>query len=351
MANPNWGKTSLVLCFSLWIALANQGAVAAADPIEEFYAGKRITFIVGTSAGAPYDVWTRLLGRHLGKHIPGHPTFVPQNMPGGGSITAANHLYGQAARDGTTLAMISRSIALQDLLKNPAVKYKAAEFDWIGSTDIINRACAIYIGANVKPGTDPYKQQLLFGGSGAGSSITTTPTLAQKLLGLNIKVVDGYPGPPEILLAMERGEVDGICSAFTGIDSSRPGWIAEGRLKVLFNMEEKPITGVPAVTAPSIHSFAKTEEQHQILSFYNSSALLGWPVMSTPGVPKDRLDALRRAFDATMKDPEFLDEAKKLGLSINPTNGEELATIAQKIMSTPRSIIDKTLEIVGSMND
>jgi tripartite-type tricarboxylate transporter receptor subunit TctC len=335
---------------ALLIAGTAAALSASANAAEDFFSGKKITFVIGTSAGSPIDLWARMLTHSMARHIPGNPTFVLTYMPGAGTLNAANFVFNQAPRDGTTFFMGSRSIALVELIKNPAVKFKSREFGWIGSIDNINRVCTVYVGANVKPGSDPLEQELAFGGTGA-SSISTTPLLAQKLLGFKFKVVQGYPGPPEIMLAMERGEVDGICNALSGTESQRPGWIEQGKLKVLFNLEEQPIKGVPAISAPSIHSFAKTEEQKQILNFYNSGTLLGWPIQTTPEVPQERLALLRRAFDATMTDPEFVEDVKKANLGIHPTTGEDLAKTVEAIMSTPQGVIDKTLGIVGNMGD
>ena len=324
---------------------------AAAQSVEEFYKGKRIDYVIGSNAGSSYDLWARTIGRHMGRHIPGNPTFLPKNMPGASSLVATNFLYSQAARDGTTMGQVSRSVPLQEVLNHSAVRFKAAEFGWLGSGEPINHLCVAMPSSKVKTGADLFKEELLVGGTGSGSNVSNAPKLLGGLLGMKFKLVEGYGAQPAVLLAMERGEVEGICSSMSGIEATRPGWIAEGKLTVLFNMEEKPVVGVPGITAPSVYSFAQTDEQRQILAFFTSGAEIGWPVLTTPGVPKDRLDALRRAYDATMKDKEFLAEAAHVGLRINALTGEELDRIVARLIRTPKSIVDKTIGMVGSLGD
>lgn len=321
---------------------------AGAQSVEEFYKGKRIEYIIGVPTGAAYDIWGRAIGRHMGKHIPGNPSFLPKNMPGASTMVATNFLYTQAPRDGTAISQMGRSMPLQEVLGNSAVQYKSAEFSWLGSGEPINHLCVAMPSAKVKSGAGLLKEELLVGGTGAGSNITNAPKLFGSLLGMKFKLVEGYGSPPEIFLAMERGEVEGICTSMSGIEATRPGWIAEGKLRVLFNMEEKP---VPGIDAPSIYSFARTDEQRQILAFFTSSAELGWPVAAAPGVPKDRVEALRRAYDATMKDKEFLAEAATLGLRIAPLTGEAVSHVIDRLIKTPKAIVDKTIGMVGQMRD
>jgi tripartite-type tricarboxylate transporter receptor subunit TctC len=323
---------------------------AAAQSVEEFYRGKNIEFIVSTAAGAPYDVWARAIGRHMGRHIPGNPTFITKNMPGGGHTIAANHLYNQAPRDGTAVAMVARNMPTQELLGNAALKFKTANINWIGASESGNRVCVIDARSKVKKVEDMREQEVVFGSSGAGSGGATTPVLVSKLLGFKAKVVSGYTANPEVFLAMDRGEVEALCQNLDGVESNRPGALAAGKLRLLFNLERKPVS-VPGLSAPSIIQFTTSEEQRQILAFYNSNNELGWPMATTPDVPKDRLDALRRAFDAMMKDPEFLEDAKKAGLKVTPMTAAETTAIAQGIAMTPKSIVDKTIEIAGPMSE
>ena len=320
---------------------------AAAQSVEEFYRGKQIDVIIGSTSGGAYDMWGRLLSRHMGRFIPGRPILMPRNMPGAGTMTAANHIFNQAPRDGTVLGLVSRNMPTQDVLGHQSVRFKTAEFNWIGSPEMTKRICVTVDGAKVQKAEDLFSAELIVGGV-AGTAITTTPTLLDKLLGMKFKVVNGYPGGTEVFHAMEKREVDGICQTWAAVEGAHPGWIKQGKIKVLFNLEAEPLA---SLGAPSIHRFAKTDEQKQIIAFYNSNAELGRPVMTTPGVPQDRVQALRRAFDATMADKAFIDEATKLGLEVSPLTGEVVSAVAAIIAATPRPIIDKTDELVGSLGE
>jgi hypothetical protein len=222
------------------------------------------------------------------------------------------------------------------------------EFNWIGSPEFTNRVCAAYSAAKVQKAEDLFKDDLLVGGTGAGSAVSTTPVLLNKLLGLKLKLVEGYAGGPEVFLAMERGEVEGVCQTISAIESTRPGWLQQGRVKILFNLEKDPI---PGSGAPSVQSLAKTDEQRQIIAFYNSNVGLGRPILTTPGVPADRVEALRRAFDATMKDNDFLADAQKIHVSVNPQTGVAVATGIAGIMNTPKAVVDETVALVGKLGD
>jgi tripartite-type tricarboxylate transporter receptor subunit TctC len=330
------------LC-GLVLAAAVPGAVAA-QSVADFYKGKQIEFIIGTSSGGSYDLWARLIGRHMGRHIPGKPSFLPKNMPGAGHIKATNYLFNVAPKDGSTIGTFSRNIPTRALLKHPAVKFKPEAFNWIGSPELTNRVCVAKKGAPVQKGEDLFARELIVGGAGAGTAVSTTPAVLRGVLDMKFRVVEGYKGASDVILAIERGEVQGICQTVSGINSSHPGWLKDGKLVVLFNLERKPI---PEYKAPSIFSFAKTTEQRQILAFYSSNTELGRPIAAPPGVPADRLTALRRAFDATMKDPAFMAEANKQGFEINALTGEELTERVVELGNTPAAIVDRTEALLG----
>jgi tripartite-type tricarboxylate transporter receptor subunit TctC len=196
----------------------------------------------------------------------------------------------------------------------------------------------------VQKGEDLFTKELIVGGAGPGTAVSTTPAVLRGALGMKFRVVEGYKGAPDVILAIERGEVHGICQTIAGISTSTPGWLKDGKLVVLFNLERKPL---PELRAPSVFSFAKTEEQRQVLAFYTSNTELGRPITAPPGVPKDRLTALRRAFDATMKDPAFRAEASKQKLQINALTGEELTERILDLGRTPAAIVDKTEALLG----
>jgi tripartite-type tricarboxylate transporter receptor subunit TctC len=311
---------------------------AQAQSPEEFYRGKQITYIVSSAAGGDYDLWSRTIARHLGDHIPGKPTFIVQNMPGGGQITATNHLFNVAAKDGSVIGMIGRNLPNQALMKHPNVKFDPVKFNWIGSPELTNRVCVATDKSGIKSGEDLFTKELLVGGAGAGTAGTMTPMLLSNVLGMKFKLIEGYGSSNAVMLAIERGEVQGICQTYTAIKHGNDDWLKDGRFKILFNMERHP---VPGVDAPTIYKFTKTQEQRAIIGLFNSSVELGRPVVAPPGVPKDRVTVLRRAFDATKKDPAFMQDAGRQKLVINSLTGEQLDELIAELMQTPPELTKK----------
>lgn len=327
---------------AIWLAAIPGLPMAIAA--DDFFKGKRIEFIIGQPAGGTYDQWARLIGRHMGTHIPGNPSFLPKNMPGAGHIKATNYLFTLAPKDGTAVGIFSRTIPSQALMKHPAVQFNTTEFNWIGSPELTNRVCIAKKGVAVQKGEDLFERELVVAGLGAGSSPSTTPRILGRALGLKLKLVDGYDAPQPAMLAIERGEVQGICQTVAGLDQARPGWYESGGFVVLFSMEKKPL---PRFGAPTVYKFTKTEEQRQIISFFSSATELGRPIAAPPGVPPARVNTLRRAFDATMKDPAFMAEAQKQSLEINALTGEELTDRVLDLAKTPLEIVAKTKEMAG----
>jgi tripartite-type tricarboxylate transporter receptor subunit TctC len=316
---------------------------ANADPVEDFYKGRQIRAIVGNPTGGDYDNWVRLLTRHWGDFIPGHPSFIVQNMPGAGQIIATNFLYNIADRDGTVVGMTERSLPYQVLLGDPNLRFDPRKFNWIGSPEQTNRACAAIAGAPVQKASDLFEHELIVGGAGAGTSVTNTPVLLSKLLGMKFKLIEGYGSAENIALAMEKGELQGLCQTVAGLRSSRPGWIEAGRFKILFTMEHDP---VPGLDAPTIYEFTKTDEQARIISLYDSSLELGRPLIAPPGVPPERVTALRRSFDAMMADPDFQADAKRMGYELTLRKGEVLQGFVDELMATPKDLIEKVQELI-----
>lgn len=326
-----WGSTLL-------------GSAAHAASVDEFYKGKTIEFIVATEAATVYDVWARLLAKYMPRYIPGNPNFAVKNMPGGGHIVATNYLFNTAAQDGTAIGTFSRNIPTSAILGKGAIKFDVTKFQWLGSTDMPSRICVAKAGAAVQKGEDLFNSELIVGGNGPGNSVSTTPNLLAGLLGMKFKVVEGYKGAPEVFLAIERGEVHGICQTLTGIENERPDWIKSGRLKVLFNMEKNPI---PGIDAPTIYKFIKSAEHAQIVAFYNSNVELGRPFAAPPGVPADRFAALRKAFDLALKDADLMADVAKTRIEMVPMTGEDLKDRIDSLANTAPEIIAKTKAIVG----
>ena len=323
-------------------ALAALFAPAAADPIEDFYRGKQVKFIISSATGGDYDQWSRMIARFLGKHIPGNPIIVPQNMPGAGQITATNHLFNTAAQDGTVIGMIGRNLPNDALMKKEGVRFDPLKFNWLGSPELTNRVCAVVDTAPVKKAEDLFQNEVLVGGAGSGTALSTTPVLLQRLLGMKFKLIEGYGNSQAVLLAIERGEVQGICQTYSSLRSSRPEWFSSGKLKLLFNTERHPLEGL---NAPSVFDFVKNEDQRKVLSLYTSSVELGRPIVAPPNVPKERVEALRKAVADTLKDPELLEESKKAGMEMTYVSGPEIATLIADLMSTSPEIVEKMKEL------
>lgn len=318
---------------------------ASAETLEEFYKGKSIRVIVTTAVGGDYDVWARLVTKHMTRHMPGTPGFVVQNMPGAGGFIAANSLFNQSPKDGTVIGMIGRQLPFQALMKEDGVRFDPLKFGWIGSPELTNRVCVTTEGAAVQKGEDLFEKELVMGGAGAGTSVTTLPTLLSNLLGMKFRVVEGYGSANAVVLAIERREVQGICQTYSQLTTSKPDWFKSGFMKVLFNTESKPI---PGLNAPTIYQLAKTQEQKQIIALYNSSIELGRPMVTPPDIPADRLAALRKAFEAALADAELKAEAEKQKLEISLVKGEELEVLVKNLMATPPELVAKMQALTKS---
>jgi tripartite-type tricarboxylate transporter receptor subunit TctC len=323
------------------VALATPPASACAQSVEDFYRGKQIRVIVGSLAG-DYDTWARLVTRHMRQYVPGNPNFVIENMPGAGSLIAANYLYNKAPQDGTALGSVSRNIPNYAFTKHPNVYFDPLKFNWIGSPEMTNRGCFANSDSGVRVAQDLFKSELLVGTDGAGTALSETPVLLKNLLGMKFRTVDGYKSSNDVVLAMQRKEVGGICQTVTAFAQTAQNLLDEGSVRLLFTTERQR---VPRLNVPTIFEFASTEEQRQIMEFQASSLETGRPILAPPSVPPDRVNALRRAFDATMKDPAFLAEAKQRRLDVDPRTGEEVEAVVKSVASLPQEIIAKAGEM------
>ncbi len=305
----------------------------------EFFAGKTIRFVLAFAPGQAYDIWARLMARHFPKHIPGRPVFVVENMPGAGGITATNWLYSRAPRDGTVWGMVNHNVADQALSKVANVTYDPARLIFLGTPEVTNRACFVVGQSPVKTAHDLFKHQVVVGGTGAGSPVTQSPRLLKNMLGMNVKLVEGYKSPQDVILAMERGELEGVCQTIQSFMGARPGWLESGRARIFISFDREPPAGVDA---PTVYDFVKSEDDRKVLRYYSASGELGRPIALPPEVPSDRVNMLRRAFDATMKDPEFVTEVTKSGYLVTPRSGEQLQQIILEEMQTSPETIART---------
>ena len=324
------------------LTLTAPAARAQAQSADAFYKGKQIRFIVGTASGQDYDSWARLLGRHMTRFVPGNPTFVVENMPGAGHILATNFLFNLAPRDGTAVGMVTRNITEAFMLKLPNVRFDPGQFNWIGSPELNHRVLFVNAASGFDKASDLFERELIVGSPGGVQGVSAAPILLKNLLHMRLRIIQGYHSPGDVILAMARREVDGIVQSVGAPDGARRQWVESGQMRVLFNMEREPVAGLDA---PTIFEFAKTQEQRQVLAFFSSSMELGRPLMAPPGVPAERVAALRRAFDLTVKDAAFLQEAAAMGFEVMPQTGEQIAALVAAVMATPRSIVDEVQRV------
>jgi tripartite-type tricarboxylate transporter receptor subunit TctC len=310
---------------------------SAAQSVEDFFKGKQVSVLIGFGPGGANDAWARALARHMGKHIPGNPTLVPQNMPGAGTLKLANHLYNVAPKDGTVFGLINRGIPLEPLLGGDAAQFDPLKMTWLGSPDRDTTVCAARKDAQVQTMHDLFTKELVVGATGSGADTAIYPEFLAEFLGMKFRTIKGYPGSNEIVLAMERNEVHGICVAYESI--SRQRLATEGRLNILFQAALEKDASIPG-DIPLALELAKSEDERKALELF----------LAPPGLPPERAEALRAAFLATMKDPEFIDEAKKLRLTVDPIPGEKLAQVIADIYKTPKDVVKRVAETLGRVS-
>ncbi len=316
-----------------------------AESVADFYKGKTIELLIGYSGGGGYDVYARLLARHMGKHIPGNPNIVPRNMPGAGSLVLANWLYNVATKDGTVFGIIGRGTGFDPLLGNDAAKFDATKYNWVGSMNNEVSVCVAWHTAGITDWKQLRKQELVVGGTGPSADTDQFPRIMNGVLNTKFKIISGYPGGNDINLAMERGEVQGRCGwSWSSVKSTRWNWYKEGKVKVLIQLSLEKHEDLPNV--PLITDLADTDDERQILTLIFSRQALGRPFLAPPGIPQARTAALREAFMNTMKDKEFLDEAKKGKLEINPISGEAVQKIMANAAKTNPKILKKAAEML-----
>jgi tripartite-type tricarboxylate transporter receptor subunit TctC len=331
-----------------WKAIGAVIALALAVPahaqsVEDFYRNRAITILVGFTAGGGYDLYARLLGRHMGRHVPGNPTIVVQNMPGAGSLKATQFVYSVAPKDGTVLATVSRGMVTEPLLND--AKFDATKLSWLGSITSETSVCATWHTSPVKTWPDMFARDFTLGGSATGADPDTFALILRNLLGARVKLVTGYPGGNDINLAMERGEVEGRCGwSWTSIKSQKTDWLRERKISLLaqFGMEKN--ADLPDV--PLVLERAANDEQRQVLRLLIAGQFVGRPFFAPPELPSDRKAALRQAFDATMKDPEFLAEAGRLDMEISPIAAAVVDDFLADMYRTPKEIVRKAASAI-----
>jgi tripartite-type tricarboxylate transporter receptor subunit TctC len=318
---------------------------AAAQSVADFYHGKTITMAVGTSPGGDYDLRMRMVSRHIGKHIPGNPTVIATNMPGAGQMLVANWLANVAPKDGTVMVALSQNMAVNQATGASGVKYDVRQFNWIGNTTDSPNVINAWHTTGIKTIQDVMQRELVVGATGTASGSYLYPYALNQLAGTKFKIVTGYPGGNDVNLAMERGEVGGRGSnSWASWKATRPQWLAEKKIVILVQVGVKRNPELPDI--PTMQDLGKSELDKRVLNFISVDTAISRPLVTNGGVPRERVDALRRAFDATMKDPEFLAEAEKSQTDISPMTGEEAQKIAESTIATPAEVLARANALI-----
>ena len=327
--------------FGFVALFATSGVVggAKADAVADFYRGKSVTVSVGFSPGGGYDLHARVLARHMGKHIPGEPRVSVRNLPGAAGLTLANLLYNTAPQDGTEFGTFDRSIPIDPLIGAGKSQFDALKFNWIGSTSNEISTCIAWNTAPVKTLDDVFQTELVISGTAPSANVVIYPRLMNELLGTKFKIVSGYPGSTEGLMAMERGETQGFCAfGWSGLKSLHPDWLSEKKVNVLVQFGFEKDKDYPSV--PLILDYAKTPKARQAIELVIAPQLFARPFVAPPNVPKERVAALRDAFAKTMGDPAYLEEAQKLNLEVELVKGQDVEDLIKRVYATPAETVD-----------
>jgi tripartite-type tricarboxylate transporter receptor subunit TctC len=315
---------------------------AAAQDVERFYAGRKLSVVIGHEVGTGFDLYGRALSRHLGRFIPGNPNLVPENMIGVAGFAAANWLYNVAAKDGSVIAIFAHTAPFEPLLGRGTGRFDASRFTWIGNMDAVVGVCGVWDHAGIAKFDDLFTREALFGAGGAGSGgpLTQFPTALRRLLGVKIKLIQGYKGSAEIRLALARGELQGVCGI--PVSTLKTEWKDDfnaGRFKIILQLgrDRHPALG----SIPHVYDYTKTAEDRQVFDLIFGLQAIGRPFAAPPDVPVERAAALRSAFMAMTKDAGFLAEAAKLSLDVSPSSGEEVQAFVTRIYASPKATVDR----------
>ncbi len=345
--NSNQKKTGGLLAIAAAaLALGAAAPAKAQQSVEDFYKGKQMRFVIRSAGGGGYDLYSRLIASHIARHIPGQPTIVPQNMPGAGGIIAANYMGEIAPKDGTQLTMISQALAMDQALGlTPSFKADLRTFGWVGNLGDSNILSYTYYTSPTKTMDDAKKRETTIGATGAGSATTWLPVIYNTLLGTKFKLIQGYKSGADVKLAMERGEVEGYAAnPWAALAAASPELVKNKQLYILTQVgiaREKDLPDVPLLS-----ELATDQDSKDILTWISTAMAVGRPIGTTPGVPPERLAALRKAFLDTIKDPVFLAAAEKAGAEIKPIDGVTLQAMVDKVMSSPQSLKDKVKAVM-----
>ena len=329
---------------AIGLALACLASAAAG---QDFYRNKQVRLIVGHPVGNDHDIGGRLLARYLAKHIPGHPSVVVQNMTAAASVAAANYVYAQAPRDGTVIGTFSRNFPSQAMIGQPNIEADPRRFQWLGATSFPARICTAAATAAVTSAEDLFTRELIVGGSGAASTLSIVPTVLNHVLGTKFRIIEGYKAAQDVLLAIERGELQGVCSSYSQFRSF-DRLFRDGKLRILFRVEEAALADRPDV--PTIFDQARTGEQRQLMRFVFSSVEFGRPYVFPPEVPRERVEIMRKAIADAAHDPELIAEAEKMKLDMAYLPPEHLERLIANLYETPPAMIETVKKLVPNLD-
>jgi len=320
--------------------------LASGQDEPDFYAGRTVSMLVGSGPGGLTDTSARLIARFLERHIPGEPTVIVQNMPGGGGVTMANHVFRSAPRDGTVMGYSSPGMITAELLEPNRAKYQGNRLNWIGSAFRSTNTIAVLDTAGAITLEDARTKEIFLGASGRGSPLFQIPTLANALLGLRINIITGYEGGSAVVLAMERGEVDGQAIALDFWANLRPAWLSNGSLIHLLRIGPPDPDRAPGV--PHLRELVDTDRDRALVDLVEIGFTLGWPLFTPPGVPQERVVVLREAFARLVEDPEFARVAQtSLHIELDPIPGDELTRYVEQALNTPQPLVDEAIRLIG----
>lgn len=330
--------------FFLVLGVASITAAAAnAEPVEAFYKDRNVTLLISTNPGGGYDLYARTLARHIVNHIPGKPTIVQQYMPGAGGVKAANYVYNVAPRDGSLIALLSQAAALVQVLDGRGIKYNAADFNYIGRMVSTNAVVIVRSGAPAISFDDLKETSVAFATDGRGSQSHYNLALMRELLGVKAKLIEGYNGSARILHAMEQGEIDGYAYSWASLRARKPDWLTQKKVVLL---AEIGLKGSAGLHVPLLKDLAMDEEHRKALELVAAPTAVGRSFLTPPGVPADRVAALRVAFGAAVASSALLDEAKRHNMEIDPMSGAGVQAIVERTVATPPTLIKKVREIL-----
>ncbi len=338
----SWSRRLVAAAFVLFGAA---DVARAQSAVADFYRGKTVRVLIGFGPGGSSSFYAEILARYMGRHLPGNPAFVAQHMPGAGGLVVANYVAQKSPRDGTEFAISSRNAAFEPLLGNKQAQFDSLKFNWVGNANIENSTCISWRDTPLKTMNDLLTHEFVGGGTGSDSLEVSMPKMLNKVVGTKFRLVTGYPGSIEILLAMERGEVQGFCGiGWTYLKLRKAEWLKEKKINLLFQMALGKHPDLPDV--PLAQDMARTPEDRRLLELLLAPQDMGRPFFAPQDVPADRVAALREAFARTLKDPDFLRDAEKAGVEVQFTSGEDVTALLRRAYSAPPELLRRAISLL-----